>query len=79
MTCPFCKLDPYEYVDVGIGSVPVGATCCEYGAEYYLSPDAQYDEILERYHADISETFRLINDDSFEYMDYQTNADGIPF
>lgn len=29
--CPFCKLDPYEYVDVGIGYVAVAVTCCDYG------------------------------------------------
>lgn len=32
--CPFCGLDPYEWVDVGIGSVPVAVTCCELG--WYL-------------------------------------------
>ena len=29
--CPFCGLDPYEYVDVGIGSIPVAVACCEEG------------------------------------------------
>lgn len=29
--CPFCKLDPYEYVDVGVGLVPVAVTCCDLG------------------------------------------------
>lgn len=31
--CPFCGMDPYEYVDVGIGGrgVPVAVTCCELG------------------------------------------------
>jgi hypothetical protein len=27
--CPFCKCDPYDYADVGIGMVPVAVTCCE--------------------------------------------------
>ena len=33
MSCPFCGLDPYEYVDVGLGGrgVPVAVTCCEFG------------------------------------------------
>lgn len=30
-TCPYCGLHPYEYVDVGIASVPVAVNCCEYG------------------------------------------------
>lgn len=30
-TCPFCDLDPYEYVDVGIGYVPVAVNCCQWG------------------------------------------------
>ena len=30
-TCPFCKNDPYEYVDVGVGYVPVAVTCCDLG------------------------------------------------
>ena len=33
MSCPFCGLDPYEYVDVGVGGrgVPVAVNCCEFG------------------------------------------------
>lgn len=33
MSCPFCGLDPYEYVDVGLGGrgVPVAVSCCEFG------------------------------------------------
>jgi len=26
--CAFCGMDPYEYVDVGVGWVPVAVTCC---------------------------------------------------
>jgi len=29
MYCPFCKLDPYHYEDVGVGRVPVAINCCE--------------------------------------------------
>jgi hypothetical protein len=29
--CPFCGRDPYEWVDVGVGSVPVAITCCQAG------------------------------------------------
>lgn len=34
-TCAFCGRDPYEYVDVGVGSVPVAVTCCELGCAVY--------------------------------------------
>lgn len=27
MLCPFCKCDPYEYVD----RIPVAVTCCDLG------------------------------------------------
>lgn len=33
--CPFCDRDPFEYVDVGVGSVPVAVTCCEFGDLYF--------------------------------------------
>ena len=33
--CPFCGLDPYEYVDTGIGLQAVAVTCCEFGIEYF--------------------------------------------
>jgi hypothetical protein len=29
--CPFCGLDPYEYVDTGIVSIPFAVNCCKYG------------------------------------------------
>jgi hypothetical protein len=29
MFCPFCKLDPYHYEDVGVGAVPVAINCCD--------------------------------------------------
>ena len=41
MTCPFCGLDPYEYVNVGIGSVPVAVNCCEEGVSLYHGEDFQ--------------------------------------
>lgn len=31
MTCPFCKCDPYHYVDVGVGHVPAAVDCCDLG------------------------------------------------
>lgn len=30
-TCPFCNRDPFCYVDVGVGSVPVAVDCCDLG------------------------------------------------
>lgn len=33
--CPFCNRDPFEYVDVGVGSVPVAVTCCDLGDLYF--------------------------------------------
>ena len=35
MSCPFCKCDPYEYVDVGVGRVPVAINCCELRTGHY--------------------------------------------
>lgn len=35
MTCQYCGLDPYEYVDVGVGFVPVAVNCCERGIMMY--------------------------------------------
>lgn len=33
--CPFCGRDPFHYVDVGVGSVPVAVDCCELGDLYF--------------------------------------------
>lgn len=33
--CPFCDRNPFEYVDVGVGSVPVAVTCCEFGDMFF--------------------------------------------
>lgn len=33
--CPFCKRDPYHYVDVGVGYVPVAIVCCDLGVALY--------------------------------------------
>lgn len=29
--CPFCGLCPFEYVDVGVGHIPVAVNCCHFG------------------------------------------------
>lgn len=36
MTCPFCKGDPYHYVNNGIGMEPVAVDCCDLGIGLYL-------------------------------------------
>jgi hypothetical protein len=43
-TCPFCELDPYEYVDVGVGAVPVAVNCCHFGPALFddRSPDGHW-------------------------------------
>lgn len=33
--CPYCGQDPYEYVDVGVGMIPVAVTCCNAGILYF--------------------------------------------
>lgn len=50
MTCPFCGLDPYEYVDVGIGSIPVAVTCCEYGYDLIVN-GTDFQELAEKWMA----------------------------
>lgn len=33
--CVFCGFHPYEYVDVGVGMVPVAVNCCPEGELHY--------------------------------------------
>ena len=33
--CPFCKQDPFHYVDNGIGYEPVAINCCDLGIDLY--------------------------------------------
>jgi len=35
MTCPFCKRDPYHYVDIGVGFVPAAVECCDLGIDLF--------------------------------------------
>lgn len=39
MSCPFCKCDPYHYVDVGIGYVPAAVDCCDLGIGLFSHND----------------------------------------
>ena len=48
MNCPFCRHDPYEYVDVGIGWVPVAVTCCQFGILLFNHPSKEDYEIARR-------------------------------
>ncbi len=43
--CAFCGRDPYEYVDVGAGCVPVAVTCCELGCAVYGRRDQPESEL----------------------------------
>ncbi len=45
--CSFCRLDPYEYLDPGVGSAPVAVNCCE--LDWYL-----FDGGSEREHYGLS-------------------------
>jgi len=33
--CPFCKRDPFHYVDNGIGYEAVAVNCCDLGIDLY--------------------------------------------
>lgn len=45
--CPFCKCDPYEYVDIGIGYARVAVSCCDYGISLIQYGDKQLQKILD--------------------------------
>lgn len=44
MDCPFCKNDPYHYVDIGVGMQPVAINCCDAGVDYF-SRDAERNRV----------------------------------
>lgn len=33
--CPFCHMDPFHYVDNGVGMEAVAVTCCDAGVDLY--------------------------------------------
>ncbi|HDR9153821.1 TPA: hypothetical protein QDB05_000240 [Burkholderia vietnamiensis] len=37
--CAFCSRDPYEYVDIGVGSQAVAVSCCDEGVAVYQHGD----------------------------------------
>lgn len=55
--CPFCGADPYHYVDVGVGSVPVAVVCCEHGIGLFQ----HHDEGLSNAAGKLSEAKYLIS------------------
>jgi len=61
MTCPFCGLDPYEYVDVGIGSIPVAVNCCQEGVELLVG-NADFRELAEPWMKHARKTMELYED-----------------
>lgn len=44
-SCPFCRRDPYEYVDIGVGMEAAAVNCCELGILLF---DPRYDSALPR-------------------------------
>lgn len=59
--CPFCGLNPYEYVDVGIGSVAVAVNCCEMGYDLIVN-GADFDALATQWMAGARATI-----DRYEY------------
>jgi len=39
--CPFCRRDPYEYVDIGVGMERVAVSCCDLGIALFQYGDEQ--------------------------------------
>ena len=73
MKCQFCGLDPYEYVNVGIGCVPVAVTCCAPGVALYQHGDLEAAEKIAEYDLKAAEA------ESEPTMDEQVYTDDIPF
>lgn len=48
--CPFCGLDPYEYIDVGVGHIAIAVNCCNFGPTLFddRTPDRRWTKIAER-------------------------------
>jgi hypothetical protein len=39
--CPFCGLDPFHYVDIGVGMQAVAVNCCDLGCDLYSRQKTQ--------------------------------------
>lgn len=48
MTCPFCKRDPYHYVDIGVGWQAVAVDCCDLGIALYSREDDEWRRLARR-------------------------------
>lgn len=35
MICPFCRCDPFHYVDIGVGYEAVAVNCCDLGCDLW--------------------------------------------
>ena len=44
--CPFCKRDPYEWVDIGVGYQAVAVSCCEEGVSLIQYGDKTLRKVL---------------------------------
>lgn len=65
--CPFCDTDPFEYVDVGVGSVPVAVTCCDLGDLFFRGarPPIESDVTMT------ADDFREIGQRLMELVEYR--------
>jgi len=43
VNCPFCKCDPYHYVDIGVGYEAVAIVCCEMGVSLHAESKKERD------------------------------------
>ena len=82
MNCPFCGLDPYEYVDIGIGQQAVGVSCCDLGwyyfdgGEKYNHCGMPYKEVIK-----IKEEMECVENDVPEddFNNFESKVEPIPF
>ncbi len=43
--CPFCRRDPFHYVDIGVGMEAAAVTCCDLGDLLFRGERAVPDEV----------------------------------
>jgi len=85
--CPFCGLDPFEYVDIGIGKQAVAANCCEYGYLLYGRGWSYrkvwwfrlYSETMQHFWVTIPRLIRRAADLRHAPSGKQVTEDDIPF
>lgn len=60
--CPFCRHNPYHYVDNGIGMEAVAVTCCELGIELFARHPKESITITQDEFADIANKLTIANE-----------------